>query len=136
MRSILISLTAFVLCLTFTIGAEGGKGGGGGGGGKGSSGGGGKNWGSNSAGGGKNWGSNSGGGGGKNVGGLRPRNYTGWTYYCVFDSGAYGYYSPDDNSWYYWYGPDEAFRPVTDMASYPPDNSRPPMLPPGARPLP
>jgi hypothetical protein len=66
---------------------------------------------------------------------YRSRDYRGWTRYCWFPRyGCYGYYSPDDDAWYYWYGPDNRYRPVSDMDSYPPDNSvnKEPPLPPGA----
>lgn len=144
MRHILIGLTAFVLGLAVTIAVEAaGRSGGGGrpssGGHPGGSGGhpggsGGHPGGSGGHPGGS--GGHPGGSGGRQNGGLRSRNFTGWTHGCVLADGSYGYYSPDDNTWYYWYGPDDAYRPVSDMASYPPDNSTPPMLPPGAKRLP
>jgi len=66
---------------------------------------------------------------------FRGRGYNGWTRYSWFPGyRCYGYYSPDDSLWYYWYGPGNRYLPVSEMASYPPDNSvnAPPSLPPGA----
>jgi hypothetical protein len=59
----------------------------------------------------------------------RGRGYRGWTRYYWFPCYAwYGYCCSDDGCWYYWYGPGNCFRPVSDMAVYPPDNSIPPGL--------
>jgi hypothetical protein len=65
--------------------------------------------------------------------GYKSHSYHGWSRYCWFPNyGCYGYYCPDDDTWYYWYGPGNCYRPVSDMASNPPDSSNPPSLPPGA----
>jgi hypothetical protein len=68
---------------------------------------------------------------------FRSRSYRGWTRYAWLASyRSYLYYSPDDSAWYYWYGPGDCYRPVSDIASYLPDESTPPSLPPGATSVP
>jgi hypothetical protein len=70
---------------------------------------------------------------------FRHRHYRTWNRYCWFPQyRCYGYYCPDDGVWYYWYGPDNCYLPVSDMATYPPDDSvnAPPSLPPGATSVP
>jgi hypothetical protein len=66
---------------------------------------------------------------------YRHRDFHHWTRYCWFPGhGCYGYYCPDDREWYYWYGPSNCYLPVSEMATYEPDDSvnAPPSLPPGA----
>jgi len=142
MKRFMVLLVALVASATLTLTSAasaaggghggGGHGGGGHGGGHGGSGHGGSGHGSGHGG-------HAGAGHGSHGQGHRSmsRSYRGWTRYCWFPSyGCYGYYCPDDGCWYYWYGPDDSYRPVSDMAGYPPDKSTPPSLPPGATSVP